>query len=91
MIVYDKLWETLKEKGLTQYKLIHDYGVSPAQFTRLKRNNNVSTHTLDVLCEICDCTLIEIAEYVPNEEAQKYRLLLYYTKYNEIKKNDKPQ
>lgn len=92
MIVYDKLWETLKEKGITQYKLIHEYGISPAQITRLKRNNNVSTHTLDILCEICGCkTLIEIAEYIPNEEAQKQRLLSYYTKLNEQNNKDKPQ
>lgn len=25
MIVYDKLWETMKKKGITQYKLIHEY------------------------------------------------------------------
>ena len=91
MIVYDKLWDTLKEKGITQYKLIHDYGVSPAQITRLKRNNNVSTHTLDMLCEICDCTLIEIAEYIPNEEAQRHRLLSYCSKINEMNKKAKPQ
>lgn len=92
MIVYDKLWETLKEKGITQYKLIHEYGISPAQITRLKRNNNVSTHTLDILCEICGCeTLIEIAEYVPNEEAQCQQLLSYHKKISEMRKSNKPQ
>lgn len=70
MIVYDKLWDTLKEKRISQYKLIHDYGISPAQITRLKRNNNVSTHTLDMLCEICNCTLDKIAEYIPNDKPQ---------------------
>ena len=63
MIVYDKLWETLKEKGISQYKLIHTYDVSPAQITRLKRNENVNTHTLDMLCTILGCELSDIAEY----------------------------
>ena len=90
MIVYDKLWETLKEKGISQYKLIHDYGISPAQITRLKRNNNVNTHTLDVLCTILDCTLIEIAEYKPTEKCKKEvaaRLSTYATQICEKNKN----
>lgn len=28
MIVFDKLWKTMKERGITQYKLIHEYGIS---------------------------------------------------------------
>lgn len=97
MIVYDKLWETLKEKGISQYKLIHEYGISPAQITRLKRNNNVSTHTLDVLCTILDCSLIEIAEYKPTEDCKKElagRLSAYATQINETNQkntNTKPQ
>ena len=63
MIVYDKLWETMKNKGVTQYKLIHQYGFSPGQLTRLKRNNNVNTHTIDILCKILDCGVNDIMEY----------------------------
>lgn len=91
MIVYDKLWETLKEKRISQYKLIHDYGISPAQITRLKRNSNVSTHTLDVLCTILDCQLIEIAEYRPSEECKKEvaaRLSTYSTHIAEVQKKN---
>ena len=97
MIVYDKLWETLKEKGISQYKLIREYVISPAQITRLKRNNNVSTHTLDVLCTILDCSLIEIAEYKPTEDCKKElagRLSAYATQINETNQkntNTKPQ
>lgn len=28
MIVYTKLWETLKDRGSSQYKLIRQYGIS---------------------------------------------------------------
>lgn len=64
MIIYDKLWETMKEKGITQYALIKTYKISPAQITRLKRNESVSTHTIDVFCEILDCKVSDIMEYV---------------------------
>ncbi|MBQ9141780.1 MAG: helix-turn-helix transcriptional regulator [Lachnospiraceae bacterium] len=63
MIVFDRLWETMRQKGVTQYKLINVYGISPAQITRLKRNANINTHTLNMLCEILDCNLEDISEY----------------------------
>ena len=64
MIVYDKLWQTMKEKGVTQYTLIKQYKVSPAQITRLKRNESVSTHTIDVFCKILSCRVEDIMEYI---------------------------
>lgn len=64
MIKYDRLWETMKEKNITQYKLIKVYGFSPAQITRLKQNNNVSTHTLNKLCKILQCKVENIMEYI---------------------------
>ena len=60
MIVYDKLWQTLKEKGISQYKLIKDYHISNGQLDRLRKNGNVSTYTLNTLCEILDCKLEDI-------------------------------
>lgn len=63
MVIYDKLWTTMKEKGITQYSLIKKYNISPAQITRLKRNESVSTHTIDVFCEILDCDVQDIMEH----------------------------
>lgn len=67
MIVYDKLWKTMKEKGITQYALIKTYKISPAQITRLKRNESVSTHTIDTFCRILDCEVEDIMRYVSEE------------------------
>lgn len=63
MISYEPLWETMKRKGITQYMLIKKYGVSPAQITRLKRNESVSTHTIDVFCSILDCRVEDIMRF----------------------------
>ena len=63
MIVYDKLWETMKEKNISQYKLINEYHVSAGQLSRLRANSHVSTHTLDLLCEILDCNIEDIITY----------------------------
>ena len=68
MIVYDKLWETMRKKKISQYALIKKYHISPAQITRLKRNESVSTHTIDMFCEILDCDVIDIMEYKRKEQ-----------------------
>ena len=68
MIVYDPLWKTMKMKGVTQYALIYKYHISPSQITRLKRNESVSTHTIDVFCEILDCNVEDIMQRIPNVE-----------------------
>ncbi len=64
MITYDKLWETMKEKGVSQYMLIKEYHISPGQITRLKRNESVSTHTIEVFCKILKCKVQDIMEYI---------------------------
>lgn len=63
MIVYDRLWQTMKKKNISQYKLIKEYHVSNGQLDRLRKNADVSTFTLNRLCEILDCSLEDIAEY----------------------------
>ena len=68
MIEYTKLWETMKERGITQYTLIKKYGVSPGQITRLKRNESVSSHTLDMFCRILNCRIEDIMEYIQDNE-----------------------
>lgn len=63
MIVFDKLWVTLKEKNISQYRLIKAYGISTGQLDRLRKNENVNTYTLDTLCKILNCKLEDIAEF----------------------------
>ena len=68
MMSYNMLWKVMEEKGVTQYALIKKYHVSPGQITRLKRNESVSTHTIEMFCKILDCQVGEIMEYIPDEE-----------------------
>ena len=51
MIIYEKLWEKMKEEKVSQYRL-HKEGLSNSTLTRLKRNETVSTETIDRLCRI---------------------------------------
>lgn len=70
MIVYDKLWATLKKKNISQYKLIKDYGIDKAQLQRLRHNMVVKTMILNRLCSILECRVEDIMEYVPDQESE---------------------
>lgn len=66
MIVYDGLWEIMRQRGISQYALIKKHNISPAQITRLKRNESVSTHTIDTFCRILGCEVGDIMKYIPD-------------------------
>ncbi|WP_302626981.1 helix-turn-helix transcriptional regulator [uncultured Eubacterium sp.] len=64
MITFERLWETMKKREISQYKLIKEYKISTGQLDRLRKNGNVNTYTLNQLCKILDCKLEDIAEYI---------------------------
>ena len=64
MITFERLWETLKKRDISQYKLIKEYKISTGQLDRLRKNGNVNTYTLNQLCKILNCKLEDIAEYI---------------------------
>ncbi|MBE6789050.1 MAG: helix-turn-helix transcriptional regulator [Ruminococcaceae bacterium] len=64
MISYAPLWKTLKNKNISQYKLIKDYGIDNAQLQRLRKNAVIKTVTIDRLCQILDCKVEDIMEYI---------------------------
>lgn len=70
MVKYDRLWETMKRKNVSQYRLINHYKISAGQLGRLRKNRYVSTHTLEMLCEILECGVEDVIEIVfdPSEE-----------------------
>ena len=63
MISYEPLWKTMKEKKVSQYRLITKYGFSSGQINRLKKNQYVSTHTIGVLCTILKCSVEDVMEF----------------------------
>ena len=63
MISYEPFWETLQRRGISQYELIHKYKVFAGQLSRLRAGSNVSTNTLNALCEILDCNIEDIVCY----------------------------
>lgn len=67
MISYEPLYKTLKEKDMTTYKLINQFGISRSLLDRLKHNKPITTVTLNDLCMILDCKVEDILVYVKEE------------------------
>ncbi|HIT90078.1 MAG TPA: helix-turn-helix transcriptional regulator [Candidatus Merdenecus merdavium] len=60
MYDFDPLWETMKKKQISTYKLINTHQISKGTLDRLKNNKNVTIETLARLCIILDCHLEDI-------------------------------
>lgn len=63
MISYEPFYRTIKEKGISTYKLINTYGISRSLLDRLKHNKPISTTTIDDLCRFLDCRVEDILIY----------------------------
>ncbi len=70
MISYRPFWKTLEQSEETTYTLINKHHISSAIIDKLRKNKPMNTTTLNDLCRILNCTLEDIAEYVPSEDDQ---------------------
>ena len=62
MIDYTPLWNTLKERNITQYHLIKS-DIDNKTLDALKKNKNVTLLTVEKLCKIIGCTPNDIVEF----------------------------
>lgn len=66
VISYSPLWETLRRKDISTYKLINGYNFSKGTLDSLKQNRNISTATLNEICKILDCRVEDVLVYIPD-------------------------
>lgn len=66
MIVFERLWNVMREKGVSTYQLRERCGIDSKTIRRLKANDNIETKTLNKLCAALECRLEDIAEYKPD-------------------------
>ncbi len=57
----------MKRRGISQYRLLKKYKFSAGQLDRLRKNENISTYTLNQLCKILRCPVEDIMEYIEEE------------------------
>ncbi len=68
MISYKPLYETLKKKNISTYKLVNEYGISRSLLDRLKHNRPISTVTLNDLCIILKCKVEDVMVFIEEED-----------------------
>lgn len=67
MISYRPFWETLAARNMSTYDLIFKQGLSANTIYRIRRNEAITTKTLNELCFILHCPVSDIIEYLETE------------------------
>ena len=66
MFKFDKLFETIKKKGISTYRLREECILDSKTIKRLKNNQNIELKTLDKVCDFLDCKIEDVVEFVKN-------------------------
>ena len=66
MISYEPLFRTIKEKGISSYRL-GKLGFPMSNYYAMKRGHDVSTHTLNQICALLHCRIEDVLEYIDED------------------------
>ena len=67
MISYEPLFRTMKEKGITSYRLMK-LGFPRSTYYAMKHGDNISSHTVNQLGKILHCNVSDIMEYIEEDD-----------------------
>lgn len=68
MITFEPLWETMKNKNISQYSLIRDFGFSTGTLDALRKNKSITLNTLNDICNILDCNVEHVIKFTKDME-----------------------
>ena len=68
---FDKLFALLGERGYSSTYWLRQNGVHPRTVDKLKKNETVTTETIEVLCRLLDCQPGDILEFIPENQEEK--------------------
>jgi DNA-binding Xre family transcriptional regulator len=73
MHTFKPFFDTLERKGITQYSLINDYGVSSGLLSRMRVDGNVNIDSIDDLCDLLECEYTDVVQYKkkPKDDSNK--------------------
>ena len=63
MIIFENLWKTMAQKGITEMEL-QTCGVTDERLDALRANDSrkISTRLVDLLCTVLDCPVGDVME-----------------------------
>lgn len=69
LISYEPFFKTLEKNKITSYHLLKKMEFPASIYHKMKNNTGgINTGTIDTLCQLLDCTVSEIIEYVPDKK-----------------------
>ena len=63
MFDYSPLWETMRNRGVSQYQLLKA-GIDNKTLDSLKKNKNITMVTLEKLCRIIACSPNDVVRFL---------------------------
>ena len=63
MIDSSPLWQTMKEKNISQYYLLK-HGIDNRVLDALKKNKNITLLTLEKICKVVECTADDVVKFI---------------------------
>jgi DNA-binding Xre family transcriptional regulator len=69
-INYKKMWVLCAEREMNQADLRKRAGISPATFTKLRKNQEVSLSVLLKIAEVLECNIGDIADFVKIQDSE---------------------
>ena len=63
MFDYSPLWETMQNRGVSQYQLLKA-GIDNKTLDSLEKNKNITMVTLEKLCRIIDCSPNDVVRFL---------------------------
>ena len=70
-VSYKKLWKLLIDKDMMKKDLQQQAGVSWATITKMSKGETVSTEVLMKICQVLDCNVGDIIDFVNDEDEVK--------------------
>lgn len=68
MITFYKLWDYCNRKDINKTELKDGAGISNATISKLSKNQNVTTESLDKVCTFLNVQPYQIMEWVANKK-----------------------
>lgn len=68
MIVYNKLFHMLLDKGMTKEQLKNITGISSATMTKISKGESVTIKTINSICEVLHAQPGDILEWMPDKK-----------------------
>ena len=67
-VSYNKLWKLMIDKNMNKTQLKNEARLSTNVIAKLGKNETVSINTLSKICEVLQCNIGDIVDFVSNDK-----------------------